>query len=52
MFFQPENDIVILEEINVAISLLLIKVKDVLELLKDRLKHVELVLTGRYAPRK
>jgi cob(I)alamin adenosyltransferase len=45
-----EYDIVILDEINVALSLKLIKIKKVLELIKNKPKHVELVLTGRYAP--
>jgi cob(I)alamin adenosyltransferase len=44
-------DMVILDEINVAISLRLIKVEEVLELIKNKPEHVELVLTGRYAPK-
>jgi cob(I)alamin adenosyltransferase len=43
-------DIVILDEINVALNLNLIKIEKVLELIKNKPKHVELVLTGRYAP--
>ena len=45
-----EYDIVILDEINVALSLKLIKTEKVLELIKNKPKHVELILTGRYAP--
>jgi cob(I)alamin adenosyltransferase len=45
-----EYDIVILDEINVALNLKLIKTKKVLELMKNKPKHVELILTGRYAP--
>jgi len=45
-----EYDIVILDEINVALNLKLIKTEKVLELVKNKPKHVELVLTGRYAP--
>ena len=45
-----EYDIVILDEINVALNLKLIKTEKVLELIKNKPKHVELVLTGRYAP--
>lgn len=45
-----EYDIVILDEINVALHLELIKVEKVLKLLKNKPKHVELLLTGRYAP--
>lgn len=45
-----EYDIVILDEINVALNLELISLEKVLELIKSKPKHVELVLTGRYAP--
>jgi cob(I)alamin adenosyltransferase len=45
-----EYDIVILDEINVALDLKLISLEKVLELIKNKPKHVELVLTGRYAP--
>jgi cob(I)alamin adenosyltransferase len=45
-----EYDIVILDEINVALNLKLIEIKRVLELAKNKPKRVELVLTGRYAP--
>lgn len=45
-----EYDVVILDEVNVALSLKLIKLDAVLELIKSKPKHVELVLTGRYAP--
>jgi len=44
-----EYDIVILDEINVALSLKLIEIGKVLELIKEKPKHVELILTGRYA---
>ena len=44
-----EYDVVILDEINVALNLKLIKIGSVLELMKDKPEHVELVLTGRYA---
>jgi cob(I)alamin adenosyltransferase len=46
-----EYDLVILDEINVALSLKLISLEKVLELIKGKPKHVELVLTGRYAPK-
>jgi cob(I)alamin adenosyltransferase len=45
-----EYDIVVLDEINVALNLNLIKIGKVAELIKNKPKHVELVLTGRYAP--
>jgi cob(I)alamin adenosyltransferase len=44
-----EYDIVILDEVNVALNLKLIRIEKVLELIKSKPEHVELVLTGRYA---
>jgi cob(I)alamin adenosyltransferase len=45
-----DYDIVILDEINVALNLRLISLEKILELIKNKPEHVELVLTGRYAP--
>jgi cob(I)alamin adenosyltransferase len=45
-----EYDIIILDEINVVLNLKLISLEKVLELIKNKPKHVELILTGRYAP--
>ncbi len=44
-------DIVILDEVNVAIFFKLVTTEQLLELLKEKPEQVELVLTGRYAPR-
>jgi cob(I)alamin adenosyltransferase len=43
-------DVVILDEINVAVSFGLIAVKDVIELMRCTPKKIELILTGRYMP--
>jgi len=43
-------DVVILDELSVALSLNLIDLEKVLKLIKEKPKHVELVLTGRDAP--
>lgn len=43
-------DIVILDEINIAIHLGLITYKDVIDTIMQSPKDLELVLTGRYAP--
>jgi cob(I)alamin adenosyltransferase len=43
-------DIVILDEVNVALGLKLIKTEKVLELIRNKPSQVELVLTGRNAP--
>lgn len=45
-----EYDIVILDEVNVAIELGVLTVDEVLPLIDERPGGVELVLTGRYAP--
>ncbi len=43
-------DILILDEINVAVDYGLVSVKDVLDLIRRRPPTMEVVLTGRYAP--
>lgn len=50
MIESGDFDVVILDEINVAMHLKLIKVDEVLDLIRNKPKHVELVLTGRNAP--
>jgi cob(I)alamin adenosyltransferase len=47
---EGDFDIVVLDEINVAMHLKLIRVNEVLDLIRNKPKHVELVLTGRNAP--
>jgi cob(I)alamin adenosyltransferase len=46
---SKEYDIIILDEINYAINLGLIKLEDVLEIISNKPKNVSLVLTGNYA---
>lgn len=46
---SAKYDIIILDEINVALDYKLVSLEDVLELLRIKPAHVELVLTGRYA---
>jgi len=48
IIFSGEYDVVILDEINVALYLKLLPEKDLLDVIKDKPSHVELVLTGRY----
>jgi cob(I)alamin adenosyltransferase len=45
-----EYDIVVLDEINVVMHLKMISVDQVVKLVKNKPKHVELILTGRNAP--
>lgn len=44
-------DLVILDEINVALDFKLIDLEEVLKIIKNKPPHVELILTGRYAPK-
>lgn len=44
-------DVIILDEINVAIAMKLIPIDDVLSFLKEKPENVEVVLTGRNAPK-
>lgn len=46
-----DYDMVILDEINVAMKKKVVPVKEVLDLIKSKKKEVELVLTGRNAPK-
>jgi cob(I)alamin adenosyltransferase len=43
-------DLVILDELNVALYLDLLRLQDAVEAIRNRAKHVEVVATGRYAP--
>ena len=45
-----EYDIVILDEVNVALNLKLIQLDRVMKMIMNKPKYVELVLTGRNAP--
>jgi len=45
-----EYDVVVLDEVNVALNLKMISIDEVIDLIKNKPKHVELILTGRYAP--
>jgi cob(I)alamin adenosyltransferase len=44
-------DLIIIDEINCAIKLKLIKLKDVLKGITEKPKNVEIILTGRDAPK-
>lgn len=45
-------DLVILDEINYAINYMLLKLEDVINLIDNKPKNVELVLTGNYTSKK
>lgn len=44
-----EYDIVVMDEINIATYYKLVSVEDILKKIEDRAKHVEVIITGRYA---
>jgi len=47
---RGEHDMVILDEINIAVDFGLLRLNEVLPLLEAKPEHMELVLTGRNAP--
>jgi len=46
-----EYDVIVLDEVNVALNLKLIRTERVLQLIKEKPAQTELVLTGRKAPK-
>lgn len=44
-----EYDIVVLDELNIAVYYKLFTVEEVIETIKSRASHVEVIITGRYA---
>ncbi len=44
-------DLVVLDELNFVLSEGLLRTQDVLDLLREKPAHVEVILTGRYAPK-
>ena len=50
MVLSGEYDMVVLDEINCALFFGLLGVEDVLELMRNKPAHTELILTGRCAP--
>jgi cob(I)alamin adenosyltransferase len=50
VLLSGEYDVVILDELNVAVDFGLIPIEEALNLIRAKPEHVELVLTGRGAP--
>ncbi|MDW5562509.1 MAG: cob(I)yrinic acid a,c-diamide adenosyltransferase [Methanomassiliicoccus sp.] len=50
LMHSGKYDMVIMDEVNVSMKFGLVRVEDVVKVLKERPPHVEVVLTGRYAP--
>lgn len=49
ILIKGEYDIVVLDELNIGIYYKLFSVDEVIEILKKRASHVEVIITGRYA---
>jgi len=47
---EGKYGLIIMDEINIALYYKLIEVNELIKIMKNRPEHVELVLTGRYAP--
>lgn len=47
---SEDYDMIILDEANVALACKLIPLEEMIQALKTRTPHVEVILTGRYAP--
>ena len=52
IIMSAEYDVVIMEEVNVALLYGLFDIERILHLIKNKPESVELVLTGRYANKK
>jgi cob(I)alamin adenosyltransferase len=50
IIMEGKFDLVIMDEINIALYYNLVEIEDILDLIENKPEHVELVLTGRYAP--
>ena len=49
--FSEKYDIIILDELNVALDFKLLEIEDIVETLKTKPENLEIVITGRYAPK-
>lgn len=50
LLMQGQTDVLILDEVNVALQMKHLTIEEVTELVQSRPENVELVLTGRHAP--
>lgn len=49
---KGDHDLVILDELNIALYYKLFSLEEVIEILENRKLNIEVVITGRYAPKK
>ncbi|WMJ81053.1 cob(I)yrinic acid a,c-diamide adenosyltransferase [Clostridium sp. MB40-C1] len=52
VLIKGEYDVVVLDELNIALYYNLFSVEEVIDILERRKNNVEVVITGRYAPEK
>ena len=50
IILDGKYDVVVMDEVNIALHYKLFTVEELLRVIENKPKHVELVLTGRYAP--
>lgn len=50
-WMKKDFDLIILDEINTTVKTGLLKIEKIVNLLEQKPAHVELILTGRYAPK-
>ena len=50
IILSGKYDVVVMDEVTIALHYKLFTVEKLLEIIKNKPEHVELVLTGRYAP--
>ncbi len=49
--FSNNYDIIVLDELNVALDFKLLDIKEVIDTLKNKPEKLEIIITGRYAPK-
>lgn len=49
---EDDYDLVVLDELNIALYYKLFELEDIIEMLKNKAPSTEIVITGRYAPEK
>ena len=50
VLIEGRYDIVVLDELNIALYYKLFTIEETMEMLKNKAKNVEVIITGRYAP--
>lgn len=47
---RDDYDLVVMDELNIALHYKLFSVEEAIQIIKNRKDHIELIITGRYAP--